>query len=98
MNDLLIKLYALPPRPADPEGVTIRRALVPERSVVVDWVAENFSRGWADECRVAMAGHPVSCFVATVAEEIVGFACYGATFKGFFGPAGLTGRRGSANI
>lgn len=98
MTDLLVKLYELPPlQPAHEavadNSITIRRALVPERSVVIDWVASRFSRPWADECRVATSRHPVSCFVATTEKDgafhLLGFACYNATYQGFFGPIGV---------
>ncbi|HEX8280277.1 MAG TPA: GNAT family N-acetyltransferase, partial [Chthoniobacterales bacterium] len=32
---------------------------------------------------------PVSCFVATEGQELIGFACYDATARGFFGPTGV---------
>lgn len=94
MPDLLVKLYELPPlrgacEAAGAEGVTIRRVLVPERSLVVDWVATEFTSGWANECRVATSRHPVSCFVAIADSSPVGFCCYNATFMGFFGPIGV---------
>ncbi len=99
MSDLLVKLYELPsldPAVAvvEKNGVTIRRALVPERAVLVDWVETHFSRPWSDECRVATSRHPMTCFVATIpktekSSAVIGFGCYNATFRGFFGPVGV---------
>lgn len=86
--DLLVKLYELPAK-ATVDGVRLRRAFSAEKTIVAEWVAQKFSRGWADECQAAFARAPVSCFVAVGDEELLGFACYDATARGFFGPAGV---------
>ena len=40
---------------------------------------------------MAFSGQPISCFVALDENsDIQGFACYNTTFKGFFGPTGVT--------
>ena len=92
--DLLVKLYELP----DPaiaikklckRGIEIRRGLAPEKSLVVDWVATTFSKAWANECDVAFGRMPVSCLLAINADTLIGFACYDAIAKGFFGPTGV---------
>ncbi len=90
---MLVRLYALPPigpveEKLQAKGVTSRRPLPSEKSLVVGWVRKNFSAGWADECEVAFSHDPPSCFIALENEEIMGFACYEATCKDFFGPAG----------
>ncbi|HEX6290725.1 MAG TPA: GNAT family N-acetyltransferase [Herpetosiphonaceae bacterium] len=94
MPDMLVKLYTLPE--VEPliaaqraAGVDIRRALAPEKHVVVDWVRQHWSLPWASECEVTFANQPVSCFVAVEAERLVGFSCYDATCKNFFGPIGV---------
>ena len=94
MADMLVKLYELPDATeqfAELEnlGVTIRRALAPEKHVVVNWVEENFSKAWASECDVSFARQPAGCFIAVESKQIVGFACYEATCKNFFGPTGV---------
>ena len=95
MSDMLVKLYNLPdvtPLLANLEisGIDIRRALAPEKHVVVNWVRQTFSKGWASECEIAFSNHPISCFVAVKNEKVVGFACYDSTCKDFFGPEGVT--------
>lgn len=95
MPDMLVKLYELPDAGPHYErvrraGVDVRRALAPEKHVVIDYVRETFGEGWASECEVSFASRPVSCFVATAGEAPVGFACYEATCKNFFGPTGVT--------
>jgi GNAT superfamily N-acetyltransferase len=95
MPDMLVKLYNL--NKADSlieiqkaSAVDIRRALPPEKHIVVNWVLREFHEHWASECEVAFSHHPVSCFVAIENEKIIGFACYNVTYKGFFGPEGVT--------
>ena len=96
MADLLVKLYQLPELEpalarATEGGVRIHRALAFEQHLVVDWVEEKFSRNWGDEVRMAFAGHPITCLTALDgAGHIVGFACYDSTFRGFFGPTGVS--------
>jgi len=94
MADMLVRLYALPdPAPAlaraNERGVTIRRPASWERTLLVEWVRDAFSRGWADECAIAFANQPPSCFVAVRDARIVGFACHDCTRANFFGPAGV---------
>jgi ribosomal protein S18 acetylase RimI-like enzyme len=94
MPDMLVKLYTLPHwdtlrHTLSEQGIEIRRAIAPEKHHVVKWVRENFGEGWASETEVAFTNHPVSCFVATLEQKIVGFACHDATCKDFFGPTGV---------
>ncbi len=88
-GDLLVRLYDLPPAPLPPAGVTIRRSMPPEHRIVLDWIEANFSKGWAAEAQVAMSALPVTCWIATENDTIIGFACADATAKGFFGPTGV---------
>lgn len=92
MTDLLVKLYDLPPAPEGgvvPSEIEVRRARAPEREPVLDFAERTFGAGWRGECAVAFGGHPLTCFLAAEGDEIVGFACYDATFRGFFGPVGV---------
>jgi predicted N-acetyltransferase YhbS len=45
---------------------------------------------WADETSVAFANKPVSVYLAVVEQEIVGFAAYECTRRGFFGPTAVS--------
>ncbi|HZG57021.1 GNAT family N-acetyltransferase [Paenibacillus sp.] len=94
MPDMLVKLYELPDAPSEAafaaqSGVTVRRALAPEKHVVAQWIGERFGKGWVSEAEVAFARTPVSCFIAVEGGRVVGFSCYDATMKGFFGPTGV---------
>ena len=92
--DMLVKLYDLPDsRPLREElaqaGVSLRRALAPEKHKVIAWVRDHFSESWASETDVAFAREPVSCFIAIKDGKISGFACHDVTCRNFFGPTGV---------
>lgn len=100
---MLVRLYDLPASTARVDAlrasdIEIRRALAPERDVVVSWVREQFGDGWASECAVSFGRLPISCFRAQRDQEILGFACYDATAKAFFGPTGVLERRRKQGI
>ncbi|UTR05861.1 GNAT family N-acetyltransferase [Alkalihalobacillus sp. LMS6] len=88
MSDMLVALYALPKEESS-ANFSIRRALAPEKSIVLDWIGKHFGKGWANECDVAFSREPISCYLAIQKEELIGFACYDATLKNFFGPTGV---------
>lgn len=93
MPDLLVKLYALPPADAaQPDLVNVRCAMAYEKHLVLHWVRANFGEPWASECDVAFGSRPISCWIAVERGEIIGFACYDATCRGFFGPIGVAER------
>lgn len=90
MHDMLVRLYAIPS--ADEaiaacagRGVTIRRALAPERPLVCAWVRTHFASS-SSEVETAFAQVPLRCFVALRESELLGFACYDVTCRNFFGP------------
>ena len=94
MTDMLVKILNLPDvhtmiEEQKKNGIDIRRPLAPEEHRLVTWVRKIFGDAWADECEVAFSNKPVSCFIATNEGEVIGFACYDATCKNFFGPVGV---------
>jgi hypothetical protein len=94
MPDMLVKLYELPEydqqlQQLKQSGIEIRRAIAPEKHVIVRWVKERFGEGWASECEVAFSNRPVSCFISIENGKLNGFACHDATCKNFFGPTGV---------
>jgi predicted N-acetyltransferase YhbS len=93
MPDLLVNLLKLPKleHPLD-KSLTIRRAQPFELTPVTTFVAENFSRAWADEITVGFANKPVTVYLATIERQVVGFAAYECTRRGFFGPTGVLER------
>ena len=102
MADMLVKLYHVTPDQAliarlEQQQITIKRALAPdtgriirfiETSAETHWPQES-RESWMSECAAAMANHPPTCFAAVQQRTIIGFACYNATAKGFFGPMGV---------
>ena len=52
--DMLVKLYDLPESRTLRErlakaGISVRRALAPEKHKVTAWIRDNFSEGWVSE-------------------------------------------------
>jgi hypothetical protein len=94
MPDMLVKLYELPPlepilQQQTESGILIRRAIAPEKHHVLSWIRQHFDEGWVSECDAAFAHVPVGCFIAIENEKLLGFSCYDATARGFFGPTGV---------
>jgi len=94
MQDMLVKLYDLPPlepilEKMRSENVVIRRVMPYERHNLSQWVLEQFGMGWSGESESAFARMPVSCFIAVEEGAIIGFGCYDCTTIGFFGPTGV---------
>jgi predicted N-acetyltransferase YhbS len=87
--DLLVNLLKLPLAAEAPPDFLVRRAQPFELGIVRSFVAENFSQAWADEVSVGFARQPISVFVATKERDLIGFAAYECTRRGFFGPMGV---------
>ena len=101
--DMLVKLYDLPESRSLRErlakaGISVRRALAPEKHKVTAWIRDNFSEGWVSETEVAFSRQPVSCFIAVKDGRITGFACHDATCRNFFGPTGVTPKARKSGI
>lgn len=93
LSDLLVRLYDLPAVESEARvraaGIDIRRALPPERQVILDWVVARFSSHWMSEVAVGLSQQPPTVYVAVGEGRLLGFACYDTTAKGFFGPTGV---------
>ncbi len=94
MPDLLVNLLQLPPLEAEVHtmrdcGIIIRRANAHEISRVRIFVETYWGVGWGDEISVGYANKPISVHIAIRAGEIIGFAAYECTRRGFFGPTGV---------
>ncbi|MEG0766076.1 MAG: GNAT family N-acetyltransferase [Clostridia bacterium] len=94
MPDMLVKLYHVQPMPEQEEalrarGIFITRVLPPDRHLVLNFITEHFSEGWASECMASFSYNPVSCYIAVKDKQVIGFACYNATAKDYFGPTGV---------
>lgn len=95
MQDMLVRLLDLPDisnsekQLLETENIVFKRPIAPEKSIVVDWVGQNFSRNWADETSVAFSSLPINCYIAQRDQDILGFACFESTARNFFGPTGV---------
>lgn len=94
MIDMLVRLYDLPDSrdlyaSVEENGVLLRRARPFEKHTVETFARDHFSEKWASEVSVAMTREPTACWIATKDREILGFACYDTTMRGFFGPTGV---------
>jgi len=95
MSDMLVKLYAIEYACSEVKlsasGITVKKACIIDKNIILDFVKTNFSdeTGWINECEYALFNNPISCYIATKDKKIIGFACYDATAKGFFGPMGV---------
>lgn len=102
MADMLVKLYNVTPDPAliarlEHQQITIKRVLAPDTGRVIRFIEANAEAHWPQEskaswmaeCAAAMTHHPPACFIAVQQRALIGFACYNATAKGYFGPTGV---------
>lgn len=91
MADMLVKLYNIPNSYAieeklSEEGIKIKKALAPDRSRIIDFSRTCAEEDYSDEVNAAFSNNPITCYIATKEKKIIGFACYEATAKDFFGP------------
>ncbi len=89
-NDLLVDLYQQKFK-KEKLDVKIKRVLSTDSDHVVEFILKHFSPRWASEAKTGLYKPQSSCFIAVDQQKIVGFACYDATAKGFFGPMGVDG-------
>lgn len=86
--DLLVKLYNLEDtidglKKLEEDNIRIVRALALDKSRIIDFIKDEFEINWANEFERSLFNNPTSCFIAIKDKEVVGFACYDATGKGF---------------
>ena len=94
MPDMLVNLLKLPVlEPVLLELAKarfgVRRAQPFEITRVRELIEGEYSVAWADEVSIGFASKPVSVFIAIADGEVVGFAAYECTRRGFFGPTGV---------
>jgi len=94
MQDMLVKLYALPDYSAlkkklEDDYIVFRRPLAAEKSITINYVKKNYGTGWASEVEVSFGYKPITSFIAIKENSIIGFACYDAAYQNFFGPTAV---------
>ena len=91
MADMLVKLYNIPnshdiEKKLLKNGIRVKKALAPDRSKIIAFSRICAKDDYSDEVRAAFSNNPVTCYIATRERELIGFACYEATARNFFGP------------
>lgn len=88
--DMIVGLTHLPAYEI-PEGIQIKRAYVGDRQKILQFVREKFPDHvvWPDETDYALMQEGCKCFIVVEDHRLLGFACYDACAKGFFGPVGI---------
>lgn len=94
MSDMIVKLYNL--KSDDKliesllsQGIKIKKVLAPDRRRVIEFIKRNFDDNYVDECKASFTNNPITCYVAVKDKNIIGFACFEATAKDYFGPMGV---------
>lgn len=86
--DLLVDLYQL--TFDEPKlNVSIQRALSPDSDAILAFIQTYFSDGWVSEVKASLYKSQPTCYIAVDQKKLVGFACYDATAKSYFGPMGV---------
>lgn len=93
-NDMIVGLYNLPEIKIK-DSIKIKRAFIGDKDTILTFVEKYFFKNWVYEVEHALMAEVSKCFIATDNGELVGFACYDSSAKGFFGPIGvMPDRRG----
>jgi len=95
--DMIVNLQKLP-EICISETIKLKRVFPGDKEAVLNFIGEHFSKNWVYEAECAILQSPSKCFIATENGKILGFACYDATAKGFFGPTGVDPARRGEHI
>lgn len=80
------------------DSIKIKRAFVGEKDDILKFVESKFGKHWRGEVEHALMQESPKCFIATENGKLIGFACYDATAKGFFGPIGIDPDKRGGNV
>lgn len=97
-GDMIVNVMDLPPMPQLPQGVKLKRAMGLDRQRILQFIGDNFSDGWINETETALSCCPSHCVIVVKDEQVIGFACWDATAKGFFGPIGVAENCRGTNV
>lgn len=95
--DMIVSLYNLPEYSAA-QGIKIKRAFVGDKEAILSFVEKHFQKNWVYEVEHSLMQEVSKCFIATKDSEILGFACFDASAKGFFGPIGVDPQKRGGNV
>ena len=96
-GDMIVGLYHLPTAELS-NSIKIKRAFVGDKETILKFVEENFQKNWVYEVEHTLMQEVSKCFIATENGKVIGFACYDASARGFFGPIGVAPERRGENI
>ncbi len=96
-SDMIVNLTNLPNYEINPD-IKIKRAFIGDKDLILSFIKENFNNNWAFEAEHSLMQDVSKCFVAVQNGKILGFACYDAAAKGFFGPMGVLSSHRNKNI
>ena len=94
---MIVSLYGLPEIGIS-DNIRIKRAFVGDKETILRFVEENFQKNWVYETEHSLMQEVSKCFIATENGKVIGFACFDASAKGFFGPIGVLPERRKENI
>lgn len=97
-GDMIVGLTKLPEYPIMNKNIRIKRAFPGDKEEILKFVRENFQTSWVYEVEQTIMQSPSKCFVATEEGKLIGFACYDASAKGFFGPIGVLATTRKKNV
>ncbi len=87
-GDMIVSLAHLPGYTLDP-SVHIKRAFITDLPAIEAFIRAHFSEGWVYEMTRSILQDSGKCYVAAENRQVIGFACFDGTAKGFFGPLGV---------
>lgn len=88
-SDLIVNLYENNLDYKALDGIKIQRILSPQFHLLESFIGKHFSVEWQDEVKAGMYQVNPTIFIAVKNSEIVGFAAFDCTAKGYFGPTGV---------
>lgn len=97
--DMIVGLMNLPKYEVA-NGIEIKRAYVGDRDRILAFVRKQFPDhiAWPAEVEYSLLQDVSKCFIAVENHEMIGFACFDACSKSFFGPIGLDPARRGKNL
>ena len=96
--DMIAGLTRLPAIPQMDGEIRLKRAFPGDKEEILTFITEHFNKNWTGEAEKAILQEPGKCFIATRKGKLLGFACFDATAKGFFGPIGVAPEKRGSKI
>lgn len=87
-GDMIASLTHLPSYTLE-SGVHIKRAFIGDLPAIEDFIRAHFNQGWVYEMQRSIFQDAGKCYIATENRQVIGFACFDSSAKGFFGPLGV---------